>query len=61
MKIRNVLRVLRGIPLLLIMVLGLSIVLSCKNGHGSNSFAAAAAPFCNTVPYDSPGAPPVSN
>ena len=51
MKIRNVLRVLRGIPLLLTMVLGLSIVLSCKNGPGSNSVSTAQY----TVTFDTQG------
>lgn len=55
MKIRNVLRVLRGIPLLLTMVLGLSIVLSCKNGPGSNSVSTAQY----TVTFDTQGGSPV--
>ena len=52
MKIRNV---LRGIPLLLTMVLGLSIVLSCKNGPGSNSVSTAQY----TVTFDTQGGSPV--
>lgn len=48
MKIRNL---LRGIPLLVLMVLGLSIVLSCKNGPGSNSVSTAQY----TVTFDTQG------
>lgn len=48
MKFRNL---LRGIPLLVLMALGLSIVLSCKNGPGSNSVSTAQY----TVTFDTQG------